>query len=217
MSLPVGRNETRHSAEAAYALDDAESHRKFYDAWANDYDSGFVQSAGYIYPEEVARRYLALATPADTPIVDIGCGTGLIGEFFRNTDLEIDGYDISPGMLEKARARQIYHDLIEADLTSHADLPVHRYGGVVSCRTFTLGHLGPAELAKALGMARFGALCVIGINARHYEDAGFDHFFDVLRYSSVGGLISREIGPIYDSGDFPATNENLARYAVFRV
>jgi predicted TPR repeat methyltransferase len=43
--------------------------------------------------------------------LDLGCGTGLIGERFRDLVAEIDGVDLSPKMLEQARRKQIYSKL----------------------------------------------------------------------------------------------------------
>jgi predicted TPR repeat methyltransferase len=43
--------------------------------------------------------------------LDLGCGTGLIGEHFRDIVTEIDGVDLSPKMLEQARRKQIYSRL----------------------------------------------------------------------------------------------------------
>src|SRR5262249_44669513 len=38
-------------------------------------------------------------------ILDIGCGTGLAGALVRPLARKLDGVDLSPGMLEKARAK----------------------------------------------------------------------------------------------------------------
>jgi len=43
--------------------------------------------------------------------LDLGCGTGLVGECFKDIVAEIDGVDLSPGMLEEARRKQIYSRL----------------------------------------------------------------------------------------------------------
>ena len=40
-----------------------------------------------------------LAELKHSPIADIGCGTGVLGEEFIGTDIILDGYDISSGML----------------------------------------------------------------------------------------------------------------------
>jgi predicted TPR repeat methyltransferase len=58
-------------------------------------------------------------------ILDIGCGTGLVGALIRSLAGRLDGVDISPAMLEKAKAKGMYDGLFKADLapfmTQHAD------------------------------------------------------------------------------------------------
>lgn len=49
-------------------------------------------------------------------ILDLGCGTGLCGPFFREQAVKLTGIDLSPKMLEMARAKNFYDELLEADL-----------------------------------------------------------------------------------------------------
>jgi predicted TPR repeat methyltransferase len=51
-------------------------------------------------------------------ILDLGCGTGLAGEVFQPLAARLDGIDLSPAMIEKAKARGIYDHLAVADLES---------------------------------------------------------------------------------------------------
>jgi predicted TPR repeat methyltransferase len=50
-------------------------------------------------------------------IVDAGCGTGLLAQYLRPYARQLVGVDLSPRMLEKARARG-YDRLVEAELAS---------------------------------------------------------------------------------------------------
>ena len=46
---------------------------------------------------------------SDTPILDIGAGTGLVGEFLNKSGTkEIIGIDISSDMLEMANVKKCY-------------------------------------------------------------------------------------------------------------
>src|SRR3954470_16772424 len=50
---------------------------------------------------------------------DLGCGTGRTGAWLRQRGIaEIDGVDLTPEMLERARARGAHRRLIEADVRS---------------------------------------------------------------------------------------------------
>ncbi len=201
--------------DEAYRLGGPDEHRRHYDSWAETYDSEFADAVGYIYPDAVAGRFLLLADSGDRPVADLGCGTGLAGVPFAGTGIAIDGFDISPGMLREAREKNVYRELRTADLTNPQGLPAGGYGGLISCGTFTLGHLGPPALKNGLRMARAGALCIIGINSEHFASAGFERFFAELGdRGAVDGLRFEEV-PIYAAKD-GAEEVNVGRLAVFR-
>src|SRR5579875_3630878 len=95
--------------ERAYALTDTDEARALYDEWAESYDADLTDaSQGYVAPT-VAAQTVARVAGVDGEILDAGCGTGLVGVAL--TDLgarTIDGVDLSPGMLEQAKATGAY-------------------------------------------------------------------------------------------------------------
>ena len=52
-------------------------------------------------------------------ICDMGCGTGLCAVALSGHFMAIDGMDLSPAMLEKAKKRAIYRDLAHMDITNY--------------------------------------------------------------------------------------------------
>jgi predicted TPR repeat methyltransferase len=66
----------------------------------------------------VADALKSHAGRADRDILDIGCGTGLVGVLVRPLARRLDGVDVSPAMLEKARAKTLYDGLFQTDLVS---------------------------------------------------------------------------------------------------
>ena len=85
--------------------------RLSYEAWASTYDKDLAVW-GYQAPLETASLLKSLIPPSST-ILDAGCGTGLVGAAIRHAGLtgDIDGIDLSPSSLEKARRREIYRNL----------------------------------------------------------------------------------------------------------
>jgi SAM-dependent methyltransferase len=64
---------------------------------------------------------------------DLGCGTGRTGAWLRERGIaSIDGVDLTPEMLDRARARQVYERLIEADFSS-TGLDPGAYDLVTTC------------------------------------------------------------------------------------
>lgn len=164
--------------ENAYKLATPSDNAAYYDAFAPTYDSDFVAQMGYQYPKAIADAYHRFALPNDTPIADIGCGTGLVAAGLALPDTPIDGMDISPEMLVIAGQKSLYRALTFVDLTG--PLIPNTYGAVLSSGTFTHGHLGPEPLRGLLDIARKGALFIIGVNQHHFEAQNFAAVLDEM-------------------------------------
>lgn len=76
------------------------------------YAGGFAQAYDEhwrIYPTRVAAELLALhqalAPDAERRLLDVGCGTGIVGAHFQQAGYEVTGLDASEEMLWRARSR----------------------------------------------------------------------------------------------------------------
>jgi SAM-dependent methyltransferase len=191
---------TDYDLDNAYDINGPDEARTLYGKWAATYDDSFGAGWGYIAPREIAGIFRQL-NDGNTPVLDIGAGTGLVAEHLDG--LETDALDITPEMLEIARGKGLYRHLITADLTQPLDLPDTTYGGVISCGTFTHGHVGPECLPELLRVTRPGALFVCGTIAPVLDGLGFG---SALARLVAAGRIEpvrfREI-PIYEGADHP--------------
>ena len=158
----------------AYSLKTPEDSINLYKTWASIYDDDFAKQNDYRSPIEIAKYYAQYSNDEDTPILDIGAGTGLIGECLNLTSKEIDAIDISPEMLSIARSKNCYSEIIEADLTKRLLINDNHYGAIVSAGTFTHGHVGPNVLDELLRVASPGALFVFTVHFKLFNKAGFD-------------------------------------------
>lgn len=172
--------------ENAYKLSTPADNAEYYDAFASTYDMEFADELGWHYPAAIAEIYRDACTTTDTPIADIGCGTGLVASALDFPREQIDGIDISAEMLRIAEEKRLYRTLYEVDLMKSLDLIANDYGAVLSAGTFTSGHLGPEPLEALLDIARTDALFVIGVKKAFYREAGFE---PVLRDMEARGLI----------------------------
>lgn len=96
-------------------------------------------------------------------VLDAGCGTGLCGPLLRPYSGCLTGVDISSGMIEIARDRGIYDDLITAELTGYLKESVSKFDLVVA--TDTLCYFGDLKevlnaMAAALHTGGFAAFTV---------------------------------------------------------
>lgn len=189
-----------YELDSAYEIDGPDEARDLYGKWAATYDSSFGEGWGYIAPREIARVFLAETGP-NTPILDIGAGTGLVAEHLEGA--VVDGIDITPEMLAVAAKKGIYRDLIEGDLLKPLEMDDGAYGGVISCGTFTHGHVGPDCLPELLRVTRRGALFVCGTIPSVFDGAGFG---SALALHVAAGRIDpvRFVDiPIYEGADHP--------------
>ena len=151
---------------------------EFYAGWAATYESDFTRPRGYAVPAEAAAAYRANAKPEDGPVLDVGCGTGLVAEAMSG--YAIDGLDITPEMLEIARAKGLYRRLIQADITKPLPVATGAYAGVTCTGTFSRGHVGPAALDELVRVAAKGAVFAITINVTFYRSSDFETKFATL-------------------------------------
>lgn len=189
-----------YDLDNAYEIDGPDSAKSLYGTWAQTYDASFGAGWGYIAPREIAAIYKA-ESHDNTPILDIGAGTGLVAEHL--TGLTVDAIDITPEMLEAARPKGLYRELICADLLEPLEMADASYGGFISSGTFTHGHVGPECLPELLRVARPGALFVCGCIPPVFDGMGFGSTLAILNARGLISALSFRDIPIYEGADHP--------------
>jgi predicted TPR repeat methyltransferase len=91
-----------------------------FDDYAPLFDQHLVQTLNYQTPGQLAQalQQAGVHGPLDS-VLDLGCGTGLCGPLLRPLTRHLTGVDLSPRMLEKARERGGYDELVCADIEAH--------------------------------------------------------------------------------------------------
>jgi predicted TPR repeat methyltransferase len=87
-----------------------------FDQYAEKFDHSLVATLGYRVPEFLAEAIASVRAGPFRLALDLGCGTGLMGERLRPFCDRLKGFDISAEMLRKARAKGVYDRLEKADL-----------------------------------------------------------------------------------------------------
>jgi predicted TPR repeat methyltransferase len=125
--------------------------RKLFDQFAPRFDAELEGRLHYRTPALLAEAIDAvLPANAALSVLDMGCGTGLSGLALKPFARRLEGVDLSPRMLDAARARGIYAALHEADLL--AFLPTRRAGYDLIAAADVLNYLG--DLTPALAAMR---------------------------------------------------------------
>lgn len=153
----------------AYALNTVDDAKRLYDDWAETYDSGFVRDMDFIAPRHVAEAFVAAGGVG--PVLDFGAGTGIVGEILARLGVApIDGADLSREMLAVARRKGVYRDLVAGNVLDGYRLAGAPYAGVISCGTFTHGHVGPEAVPILLDLAAPGALFALTVKCEHFRE-----------------------------------------------
>lgn len=133
-----------------------------YDNWAATYDEE-IASWGYALPLQVAELLLARA-PAG-PILDAGCGTGLVGAALaatpRGRSFDIIGADVSSESLRTAARRNVYRRLDRVDLTAPLPYADASFGGLTCAGVLTYVPQPEPTLREFVRVLAPGAVAVV--------------------------------------------------------
>jgi len=105
--------------------------RLLFDNFAESYEKT-LQNIGY----SVADKIAALYAPLNGTILDLGCGTGLLGLKIKNPQNKITGVDVSENMLKIAGEKDVYQELINQDIMEYLQNPHPDFDCVVAADVF---------------------------------------------------------------------------------
>jgi predicted TPR repeat methyltransferase len=197
-----------HTLEDAYSVESPDDCVRLYGDWSATYEEDLLDKLGYVAYLRVVDAFVQAATRDDGPVLDVGCGTGVVGAALaRQGSWAIDGLDLSLSMLEEASAKlnragePVYGSLIEADLTQPLSVTTDTYGSVTSAGTFTAGHVGPDALGELVRIVRPGGLMVLGVNSAFFERLGFDRFLAAMERDELIGELRIGVERSYANPD----------------
>jgi predicted TPR repeat methyltransferase len=92
-----------------------------FDQYAPRFEASLVGDLGYRGPALLFKAVLSVRSATGQPAlfkraIDLGCGTGLAAAAFARTADRFIGVDLSPRMIERARATSLYAELEVADM-----------------------------------------------------------------------------------------------------
>ena len=138
---------------------------KLFDGYAGRFDEHLQRKLGYRVPEMLARAIADTRPSNPLDVLDLGCGTGLCGAALRPLARTLRGVDLSPAMVEKARSRGVYDDVVLGDMLA----PLRERAGAFDLIVATdvliyVGDLAPVFDA-AVGALRPGGMLAFSVEA----------------------------------------------------
>lgn len=165
--------ESENRVQWIYASRNNQELAERYDQWAKDYDQDLEQDFEWLGPQraaEVFAKYVA----RDSRILDAGAGTGLVGKFLAENGYDqIVAMDMSAGMLEEARKKNVYQDFHQMVMGETLGFDTDSFDAIVSVGVMTVGHAPASSLDELVRITRPGGYVVFSLRPDVYESAGF--------------------------------------------
>ena len=147
------RGETTDSAPSEHV-------ERLFDGYAERFDKHLVATLGYSMPG-LLRREVDRLQGMDAhfhDVIDLGCGTGLVGVAFHSICDNLTGIDLSARMIDRARERDVYGSLRVGDVVTSLEEDQGRYDLLICADVFPyIGNVQPLFSAVSRH-ARNGAL-----------------------------------------------------------
>jgi predicted TPR repeat methyltransferase len=147
-----------------------------FDNFAASFDSRLATLL-YRAPQMVAGMLEERALPDArcSDVLDIGCGTGLCGPLLSRYARRLVGVDLSGKMLDQARERNVYTELVKTELTAYLRSCRDEFNIIVSADTLVyFGALDDVVAAVADALQPCGTL-VFTVEELEDSDAAVDH------------------------------------------
>lgn len=128
-----------------------ELNRSLFDGMAELYDQHVVRGLRYQLPKQIADKIIALYPDKKLNVLDLGCGTGLLGVCLGRLDGALIGVDISKGMIDQAARHNVYDRFHHTNLLDALeDTPAALYQVIAALDVF----IYTGDLQKAIPNAQ---------------------------------------------------------------
>ena len=160
-----------------------------FDEIAPQFESHLVHELEYQVPPKHSLKLVRPELEANACVIDLGCGTGLVGKALASAGTQITGVDLSARMLEIAERQGTYAKLEKGELVEVlARTPAGSAQAVLAADVFIyVGDLAAvfAAVARVLAPRGLFAFSVEGLERWHLRPAAHRSLRSVTRLSAA--------------------------------
>lgn len=160
-----------------------------YDQWAEEYDADLEADFGWLSPQRTSDT-LAKYVARDAAILDAGAGTGLVGQCLHDLGYRnLTAMDLSQGMLEVARQKNIYRGLDQMTMGETLGYATDRFDASVVVGVFTQGHAPASSLDELVRVTKPGGHIVFSLRTDTHRESGFKDKQEALAAAGFWQLV----------------------------
>ena len=161
-----------------------------YRDWAKKYDYDNDHVLGTVSQPKSVNLLSTRLKDKTAKIIDVGCGTGLVGEKLKAKDFtNFDGLDISKDMLSIAKSRG-YRNLFLGSLNKQLPVLDDAYDAAMCIGVFTHGHVSSDRFNELCRIVKPGGYVCFTINEGVFEEYGFKEMIAEFQLNKVWEVIS---------------------------
>ena len=145
---------------------------KLFDGYASKFEHSLIDKLEYNIPKIITEMIVAKNPDVSLgSILDLGCGTGLIGVEIKKFCTNIEGIDLSNSMLEQARNKNIYNKLEHRDIVEYLSTEDLDFNYFISTDVFI--YVGDLSDVFRLIKSRNKSRGKIAFTTEHTDKDGF--------------------------------------------
>ena len=161
-----------------------------YRDWAKKYDYDNDHVLGTVSQPKSVNLLSTRLKDKTAKIIDVGCGTGLVGEKLKAKDfINFDGLDISKDMLSIAKSRG-YRNLFLGSLNKQLPVLDDAYDAAMCIGVFTHGHVSSDGFNELCRIVKPGGYVCFTINEGVFEEYGFKEIIAEFQLNKAWAVIS---------------------------
>ncbi len=162
-----------------------------YDQWAKDYDTDLEDEFGWRGPQAAAEAF-SRNVPKEAKVLDAGAGTGLVGvELAKRGYSNLVAMDLSTGMLEESRKKNVYQQFHQMVMGEPLDYPDAAFDAIISVGVLTVGHAPASSLDELVRITKPGGYIVFSLRPDVHSRDDFQNTQRGLEEADKWRLVER--------------------------